>query len=204
MERIAGVVKFARGERVRSQRTRGVLILAVDRPSPKDRVTVAVQILTPAAVPPAVVEIRARRPFADEDRRTEAVPHVSRLDARIEKENAVAAAGISPGHAEIRGQPATDAVLKDRRSRSATVRGASENGQRTGQARVRRVVQERPIVLVGRDSAIPKFGLVKMRQQSNEPSRKGHFVVWPDDSRGKSVCLLVVRLVSQSDLAQVI
>src|SRR5690348_3566904 len=63
------------------------------------------QVLPRTRVPPAVVEVRAGRPLADQQRVTGAVADVGAADARIDGEHAVARPQVSPRDAEVRRQP---------------------------------------------------------------------------------------------------
>ena len=155
MEHPARVVEAARGHEgivPRSTlRTRNNW-LKVRFANAENQVGRASELLPGAGVPPAELEVRARRPLAEEERVARAVGGVEETRGRILVEHPVVSRdGIAPRDTQIGGVRGDRARSQTRMRRSdAIVHRADERGDDRGQAGVRRVVEWILIELVSR------------------------------------------------------
>jgi hypothetical protein len=207
LEAAAGIGKRPRLE---LERPAGAAVaVPPDEPHPHAQVPVGLAVLVraPAGVPPAQAQVLpARRAFADEEGIARAVADVRGADLGIEVEHAVVLRRPRAVDAHERGETMHPVHRVFDGIAQPVVGRATEYGHRVRLRRVRRVVQEVAVLLVGRLRLRPQRRLLQVRQESGVPIEEGprFLLVVPGRAGGEVPVGGVVRLPRDRELPKII
>ena len=162
------------------------------------------ELLADPRVPPAELEVRARRSFAEEKGVARAVGRVEETRGGVLVEHPVACGdGISPRDAEVRRERGPEpAPLPGLRRSDATIHRADECWDDDGEAGVRRVVEWKLIDLVSGRSLGREGWLFDERKDGDRPAGVRHAIGMIDRTvpGWKAVARVVVVVEGESEL----
>lgn len=154
MERVALNFRIPGKKEIGSRRT--VLTVGTDRPRvyPQNDIGGAIVVYTLPGIPPAKDAVSAGRPLADEQRITQAIANISKLDPRIQIENTIVKKLIRAFNAKIVRK--SNIHPSDRAQYASPVIGwTREDWHHRSESEMRRRLSEIRRSLIGRDGSPP-------------------------------------------------